>query len=96
MFTIVSREHPTRKIRYSALGEGFARQAQNAERSDFPHVAEYVTVATGTGSNKVKLLARVDVDPREFINGNDGPPLSVGESLFVGEPPTTDEEAIPF
>jgi hypothetical protein len=98
VLTIVSREHPDRKIRYSALGQGFARQAQNAERSDFPHVAEYVVVATGTSNNKVKLLARVDVDPREFIDGNDGPPLlDEGESLFTGEAPTVDKgAAIPF
>lgn len=75
VFVIVSREHPDVKRRYSALGVGFANQAKRAEPSDFPHVAQYVRVPTGQGDNKVKLLAKVDVNPRDFINGEDGPPL---------------------
>lgn len=62
------------KVKYAMIGEGFAAQAQHAEPSDFPHVAEY-TVKELDGGNKVKLLTRVDVDPRAFLNGDDGPAL---------------------
>jgi hypothetical protein len=79
IFTIVSRLHPDRKVRYSALGKGFASQARRAERSDFPHVAEYTRVPSG--ENEVKLLAKVDVDPRAFIDGDDGPELRPIEPL---------------
>jgi hypothetical protein len=75
IFTIVSRKEPKKKISYSVLGEGFARQARQAERGDFPHVAEYVKIPTGTGGNEVKLLVKVDVQPRAFIDGDDGPEL---------------------
>lgn len=75
IFTIVSREDPQTEVRYSALGIGFANQAKRAESSDFPHVAEYTRIATGQGDNKVKLLAKVEVEPRAFLNGEDGPPL---------------------
>ena len=91
VFTIVSREHPTTKVRYSALGAGFARQSQNAERSDFPHVAEYVTVPTGKGNNTVKLLAKVNQDPRAFIDGEDAPPLMPDE-VAVAVPTDTQDE----
>lgn len=74
-FTIVSRAHPTEAIRYSVLGVGFANQAKRAKDDDFPQVVEYITVPTGTGDNRVKVLAPVNVDPREFLDGNDGPPL---------------------
>lgn len=94
VFTIVSRDKPTVKVRYSALGAGFARQAQNAERGDFPHVAEYTISATGKGDNEVKLLVRVDVDPRAFIDGDDGPPLQAGDIPLPVE--STDGDAIPF
>jgi hypothetical protein len=76
---IVTRESPTTKQRYMALGEGFAAQAMKAEPGDFPHVAEYVREPRG--SNEVKLLARVDVDPRKFIEGDDGPPLPVADPV---------------
>lgn len=75
LFTIVSREHPTIKRKYSALGVGFANQAKRAEKGDFPHVAQFTRVPTGQGDNKVKLLAKVEVDPRAFIDGEDGPEL---------------------
>src|SRR5271157_3086906 len=68
LIQLVSREHPTRKVKYSALGVGLSNQAKRAERSDFPHVAEFVRIPTGQGDNKVKLLAKVDVDPREFLD----------------------------
>ena len=75
IFTLITREHPDRRVQYAVLGEGFARQAQNATPSDFPHVAEYVTVPTGKqGQSNVKLLAPVAMDPRAFIDGDDGPP----------------------
>lgn len=74
-FTIVSRAHPDEAIRYSVLGVGFANQAKRAKESDFPQVVEFITEATGTGDNRVKLLAPVNVEPRDFLNGNDGPTL---------------------
>lgn len=77
-FTIVSRAHPNERIRYSVLGVGFANQAKRARSSDFPQVVEFITEVTGTGENRVKLVAPVNVDPREFLNGNDGPPLDAG------------------
>ena len=74
--TLVTRNLPKEKVRYMALGEGFAAQAQRADDRDFPHVAEYVREARA-GGNEVKLLAKVDVTPGEYINaGVDGPPLS--------------------
>lgn len=72
---VVTREEPNKRQTYSMLGEGFAGQAQRAESSDFPHVAEYIEHPLD-GGNRVKLLSRVDVDPREYMAGNDGPPLA--------------------
>jgi hypothetical protein len=93
VFTIVSRDHPDRKIRYSVLGTGFAGQARRAEASDFPMVAEFVTVPTGNDGNRVKLLAKVDVTPRAFIDGEDGPAI---EPLEPTTAPAAGDEAIPF
>jgi len=73
LIEIVTRDVQV-KATYAMLGEGFAALAQRAEASDFPHVAEY-TVKELDGGNKVKLLTRVDVDPRAFLNGDDGPAL---------------------
>jgi hypothetical protein len=95
LFTIVSRLLPEEKIVYSALGTGFARQAQNAVPADFPHVAEYTVIPTGKDRNEVKLLAKVDVDPRAFIDGNDGPalPVNLDPATPGGMGP---EEDLPF
>lgn len=94
---IVSRMEPTKRIKYSALGVGLANQAKRASRSDFPHVAEFVRVPTGTGDNKVKLLAKVDVEPRAFIDGDDGPPIQVQADLLSGSGSGGNgEEPIPF
>jgi hypothetical protein len=94
IFTIVSREHPSSKVRYSVLGIGFANQAKRASRDDFPHVAEYVTVPTGRGENRVKLLARVEVEPRAFIDGDDGPPLADTDLTAVTQ--RQEDDSIPF
>ena len=101
IFTLVTREHPDRKVQYAVLGEGFARQAQNATPSDFPHVAEYVTVPTGKqGQSNVKLLAPVAMDPRAFIDGDDGPPPAPVVDPLSPNPEslrdTDDTENIPF
>jgi hypothetical protein len=87
IFTIVSRDHPSVKRQYAVLGDGFAGQARRSERADFPHVAEYTSVPTASG-NRVKLLARVDVDPLAFIDGDDGPaltPVLTPEAVEEGE-----------
>lgn len=90
-FTIVSRAHPTEQIRYSVLGVGFANQAKRAKADDFPQVVEFITEATGTGDNRVKLVAPVNVDPRAFLDGEDGPPLDK-ETVKA----TTEANDIPF
>jgi hypothetical protein len=84
-FTIVSKEHPQEEVRYSVLGIGFANQAKRAEGDDFPRVVEYITLPTGTGDNRVKLVAPVNVDPRAFLEGNNGPPLDKGITSIRGE-----------
>lgn len=81
---IVSREHPTEKRWYSVLGVGLARMAKQCERSDFPHVAELIEVPTGKGDQHVKLFARVDVGPRDFLDGDDGPALAAPDVLVGG------------
>jgi hypothetical protein len=70
---IVSRDHPTEQKYYSVLGVGIARMAKQAEAADFPCVVELIEVPTGKGDQRVKLLAPVDVAPRAFIDGDDGP-----------------------
>lgn len=72
IFTVITREHPD-PVRYSVLGVGFANQAKRAEPGDFPQVVEYITQPTGSGDNRVKLVAPVRVSPEDFLNGNDGP-----------------------
>jgi len=59
------------------LGDGFAEQAKRAERGDFPCVVEYVKVPTGNGDREVKRLERVEVDPKAWYEGDDGPPLDL-------------------
>lgn len=81
MFTVVTREahEPTS---YLALGQGFASQVKRAESSDFPHVAELTRQPRPQGQ-EVKLLAPVDVSPKDWLEGNDGPPLeSVSDTSF--------------
>lgn len=96
LFTIVSREHPDVKRKYSALGVGFANQAKRAERGDFPHVAEFARVPTGQGENRVKLLAKVDVQPRAFIDGDNGPPLPETDLLAASGQASQSEEGLGF
>lgn len=80
LVTIVTREsyasETERQVTYSALGAGFAALAQRATAKDFPHVAEYVRVALA-GGNSVKRFARVDIEPGDWIKGDDGPPLTI-------------------
>lgn len=75
LIQIVSREHPTVKRTYSAIGSGFAQLAKRADRGDFPHVAEFIRVKLDE-KREVKRFAPIDVDPRAFIDGENGPPLS--------------------
>lgn len=69
---IVSRDHPDRIVEYSALGVGIANQAKRAKNDDFPHVAQLVSVDIG-GNKSVKRFAPIEIDPRSFLNGDDGP-----------------------
>ena len=41
-----------------------------------PSVSTTGTEATGSGDNRVKLLKPVSVNPDDFLNGNNGPPLT--------------------
>lgn len=92
IFTLVTREHPDVKKQYSVLGEGFARQAQNASAADFPHVAEYTTIPSREGQSNLKLLAPVAMDPRDWINGDDGPPpIPVADPLATPSATATDD-----
>lgn len=75
IFELVTRADQKR-VKYSVLGKGFARQARQASRGDFPHVAEYIKIPTGQGNNEVKLLVKVDVDPRAWLEGDDGPAIA--------------------
>lgn len=69
---IVCRNHPDKIVEYSALGVGIANQAQRAKSSDFPHVAQLVSI--DIGNNKaVKRFAPIDISPRDFLDGDDGP-----------------------
>lgn len=99
LLDIVSREHPTKRVKYSAIGRGFAAMAKRAERGDFPHVAEFIRVDL-PGGNQVKRFARVEVDPREFLNGDDGPelePSQLGDALAGGAGSTAPaDDDIPF
>lgn len=96
---IVSRaDTPTggKRERYSAIGRGFAAMARRAERGDFPHVAEYVRVELA-GGNTVKRFERVDVAPRDFLNGDDGPELAPRDILSAGgSGAAATEDDIPF
>jgi hypothetical protein len=85
LFQIVSRNHPDKKVLYQALGEGLAEQARKAEPGDFPCVMELVAIPTGKGDNKIKRLILIDVAPRAFIDGDDGPALTVEDNLTAGD-----------
>ena len=75
LIQIVSRDHPDVKRTYSAIGAGFAQLAKRADRGDFPHVAEFIRVKLDE-KREVKRFAPIDVEPRAFIDGDNGPPLS--------------------
>lgn len=96
LLDIVSREHPDRRVKYTTLGVGIANQARRSERSDFPRVVELVAIPTGTGGNRVKRLVKVDVEPRAFLDGDDGPPVDTLD--FAAEPRSESGESsdIPF
>jgi hypothetical protein len=96
---IVSRDHPNKALWYSVLGVGIARMAKQAEPGDFPCVVELIEHPTGKGDQKVKLFAPVDVKPRAFIDGEDGPPAKRPDTAdpLSGPPAATDaDEDIPF
>lgn len=95
---IVSRDHADKVKWYSALGVGIARMAKQADAQDFPVVVELIEVPVGNSGNKVKLLAPVDVKPRAFIDGDDGPPATRPDTdpLSGGGTPADADEDIPF
>lgn len=73
-FTIRTQDH-LEPVRYSVLGIGFANQAKRASVDDFPQVVEFITEPTGSGDNRVKLVAPVRVEVEDFLAGNNGPRL---------------------
>lgn len=78
---VVTRESYPAVEKYSALGQGFANLAKRATAGDFPHVAEFIHVPLGDGKH-VKRFAPVTngdgpLDPKEFIDGNDGDPIDM-------------------
>jgi hypothetical protein len=95
---IVSRDHADTARYYSVLGVGIARMAKQAEASDFPCVVELIEVPTGKGDQRVKLLAPVDVAPRAFIDGDDGPAAKRPDAAdpLKGAPAADADDTIPF
>lgn len=93
----VTRESYPKRLRFSALGVGFANMAKRAERGDFPHVAEYIVVDLPNG-NTLKRFAKVEVTPAEWKDGNDGPAIDPAEyapsATTAGTTPETED--IPF
>jgi hypothetical protein len=87
---IVIRGDDESPEKYSLLGSGFAEQARNAERGDFPCVVEYVLIPLA-GDREVKRLVPVDVTPRNWFEGDDGPPVTLHEGI-----PAASNEDIPF
>lgn len=77
--------------KYSMLGKGFAEQARRAQRTEFPCVVEYVKIPL-SNDKEVKRLEPVAVDPGEWFNGNDGPPLST-EMVAAGVASGVNEDA---
>lgn len=76
LITLTTRETYPARATFSVLGAGFALLAQRAERSDFPHVAEFVTVKLDE-KRTVKRFAKVDVAPKAWVDGDDGPPVDL-------------------
>lgn len=95
LLDIVSREHPDKRVKYTTLGVGIANQARRSEPSDFPRVVELVAIPTGTGGNRVKRLVKVDVEPRDFLDGDDGPAIDALD-LAADQPSTQADTDIPF
>ena len=83
--TVCTRESYPKQERYSFLGIGVANMARKAEASDFPVVVEYYYQDRPDGKT-LKLFARVNVTPGEFIKGNDGPPADVSLQAALNAP----------
>lgn len=77
LITVVTRKSYPSATTYSAIGQGFAAQAQASTPADFPHVAEYVRVRLPSG-NEVKRFMPVPGLPAgkegcaAWVKGNDG------------------------
>lgn len=95
LITIVTRDSYPKRVTYSVIGAGFANLAQRADRADFPHVAEYVRVQLDARRD-VKRLARVDVEPRDWKDGDDGPPVDVDALTPASSGVGAAEDDIPF
>lgn len=90
----VTRDSYPKVISYSALGVGFASMAKRAERSDFPVVVEYAVVNLPEDKT-LKILAKVEVTPRDWKDGEDGPPV-VLEDYKSGDSETAADTDMPF
>lgn len=95
LVTLVTRDSYPKRTTYSVIGAGFANLARRAERSDFPHVAEYVRIQLDERRD-VKRFARVDVAPRAFVEGDDGPPVDVDALSPQNAQTGTATDDIPF
>lgn len=93
LITAVTRDSYPAKTTYSAIGAGFANLARRSERGDFPTVVEYRRVQLGEG-RELKTFAPVAIEPRAFVEGDDGPP--VPEDDPVATPGTSAPDEIPF
>lgn len=81
--TIVTRDGYPRRSTYSVIGVGFKNLAERSSVTDFPVVVEFITVEL-PNNRSVKRIAPVTLngeklDPRTFVNGEDGDPIDMGE-----------------
>lgn len=84
---IVTRDETDKKpISYTALGDGFALQAQRVATGDLPAVVEYVKIPIGN-DREVKRFEPVGIGPQEWFDGNDGPALVMAEAGSSEEAP---------
>lgn len=83
--SIVTQDGYPETVTYSVIGAGFANLARRASAEDFPHVAEFIHVPLGDNKH-VKRLAPVDVDPKAFVEGDNGPEIDLDS--FAPKPGT--------
>jgi hypothetical protein len=93
LITIVTLDSYPEKTTYSAIGAGFANLARRSERGDFPHVAQFMRVDLGEGKT-LKTFSPVMIEPRAFVEGDDGPPLPESDPLHA--PGAAAPDDIPF